>query len=244
MPNNADTPPVPLLMTRARDASEAFVAALPDALRVRLTPVFSPLLDIVPRDGTPEIAPDDAALFTSANGVRYAPAGAGRRAFCVGQATTDAAEARGWKAQMAGQDADALVAELTQNPSKQRLFHLSGAHTRGQIVERLRDAGMQVTHHVLYDQHLCPLTDAAQALLTSDAPLLIPLFSPRTAAHLATTAPGLHRAHIIALSPAVAAALGDVTTASLRIAQEPDATAMHCAIGTALDRLEGGGAAE
>ena len=231
-------------MTRTRAASTQFVDGLSRDLRQRVRPIFAPLLQIAGRDDMPALAPDDAVIFTSANGVKHAPPGQGRVAFCVGPATTAEASARGWNAQQAGENADGLVAHLTRLCPQQRLFHLSGAHTRGHIADRLAKVGLTVSHHVTYDQHLLDLTPEAAAILTGNSSVIVPLFSPRTAAHLAAIAPTLSRATIVALSTAVADALRPHDFADLLIAQSPDADAMQVAIRVALDRVEGGRAAE
>lgn len=233
MANNA---PVPLILTRPQAASEAFLARLPAPLRARLAPVFSPLIRIEHLSPTLSMGPQDGAVFTSANGVNAGPDGLGRTAYCVGPATTAAAQARGWTAGQAGTDADSLVATLQSLHPTTRLFHLSGVHTRGDIAHRLAQAGLRISHVALYDQQLCPLTKAATQVIATAPRVIVPLFSPRTAAHFATSAPRLSSVHAIALSPAVAQELPRAALADLTIAARPDAQAMGDALANTIQR--------
>ena len=97
-------------------------------------------------------------------------------------------------------------------------------------VARLQAAGLRATGAVIYDQRPCPLTDAARSLLDGQGPVLVPLFSPRTAALFAETAPHRAALWVAALSPAVASALGNLPVARLATASRPDAAAMLAAI--------------
>ncbi len=218
-------------MTRPRPASEAFLAQLPKATYDLFAPIISPLIDIVTLDAAPQIGTQDAAIFTSANGVQAAPPGQGRTAFCVGKATTKEAAAHGWTATQSGHDAESLVAALTTLKPHQRLFHLSGRHTRGNVAARLTDAGLNVTNLALYDQMLCDLSPEAIQALLNDARVIVPLFSPRTAHHFVRVAPKTASTHAVALSRAVAEALGDTPLAGLTIARHPDAKGMGVALG-------------
>ncbi|WP_299684655.1 uroporphyrinogen-III synthase [uncultured Tateyamaria sp.] len=227
-------------MTRPLAAGQRFVAALPDHLLARIEVIETPLLRVEPTGAAAELGPSDAAVFTSANGVRWAQDGAGRIAFCVGPATTQAARDCGWAASQCGETADELAQTLAANPPEQRLFHLSGTHTRGDIVTRLSKAGADITRVALYDQARCDLTDAARDALDGDRHVLIPLFSPRTATQFFAQAPRLDRAVLLALSHAVA----DCAPASIRgaviVSAAPNASAMAKALEDTADRLAAG----
>ncbi|WP_147109867.1 uroporphyrinogen-III synthase [Tateyamaria sp. syn59] len=219
-------------MTRPLAAAQRFVQEMPDDIAARVIPVFSPLLRIEPVAQAPLLAPDVAAIFSSANAVQYGPEGAGRTAFCVGARTTSQANARGWSAQMAGPDADSLVLHLTKNASDLPLVHVRGRHTRGDIAERLRAAGRAATEAIVYDQVLQSLNDAAQATLIPGDATIVPLFSARTAVEFAKQAPRATCAHVIALSAAVAEAASPLGVRGL--AERPDAAAMYDAIRQAI----------
>lgn len=212
--------PPTLLLTRPRPSAEAFAARLdPKALaRVRL--VISPVIEIVSTGMVPQVGPTQSVIFTSGNAVARAPEGAGRGAYCVGAQTTAQARGRGWVAQQRGETAEELVAALMACPPKGPLMHLGGVHTRGDVAQRLTQAGIETVHHALYDQQVVPLTDAAHAALLG--PCIIPVFSPRSAAQLIKQASGqLGQAHVIALSPPIAALFRREMTTSLFILPAP-----------------------
>ncbi|MEO0504205.1 MAG: uroporphyrinogen-III synthase [Pseudomonadota bacterium] len=227
-------------MTRPVMASRAFVDSLPEALAIRVDAILTPLLRIEPTGADVSLAPSDAVIFTSGNGVRFAPDGAGRVAYCVGLATTRAAQDRGWVAQQSGDTAEALAQELVRKVPDQRLFHLSGAHTRGDILGRLRAAGADVHRVALYDQRTCDLTDAARRALAGDRPVLVPLFSPRTATQFFAQSPVLDRAVLLGLSDSVAACAPEPLRESVIVSAAPDATAMVKALQQTVDRLASG----
>ncbi|WP_299281436.1 uroporphyrinogen-III synthase [uncultured Tateyamaria sp.] len=217
-------------MTRPRPASKAFVAKLSRDVADRVTPIYSPLIDIVGIHSGLQIAPDHSVIFTSGNGVRHAPRGDGQVAYCVGRATTELAESYGWSAQQAGVDAQSLIEVIIRICPVQRLFYLSGTHIRGSVVGQLRSAGLQVERHAVYDQPLRPLSDAAHSIMQTAPLVCVPLFSPRTAAQFAADVIHPTSVHIVALSDAVAEPLSALGVASVTKAARPDADAMRTAI--------------
>lgn len=219
-------------MTRPRQAAERFVAEMPDDLKTKLSPLYSPLLSIEPVTKDNAIKADEAAIFTSSNGVANAPRGAGRVAYCVGKATTERAKERGWSAQMVGQTANELATQLAAARTGHALVHIRGRHTRGDVVSRLQLAGKQARDCIVYDQLLHTLSDAARTALLQEKLIIVPLFSPRTAAQFASKAPRTTSIHVVALSDAVAEAAKPVQSDS--VAVRPDATTMYEAIRVAL----------
>lgn len=220
------TAPIPLIMTRPVEANARFIRQLPAPLSERLEVIESPLVEIVSESADFEIAVGEAVIFTSTNGVRYAPEGQGRQAFCVGQRTTEVANAAGWDGVFCGQTSDALVSSLLENPLSIRLWHVAGRHTRGQIAERLTAGGLQVTRVAVYDQVLRPLTLQAKSVLQQEKTVILPIFSPRTATQFAQDCPAGAHPHIVALSEAVAAPMAQLNCASFEIAATPDAQAV------------------
>jgi len=213
-----------LLLTRPRPEAERFLRALPRPPDV----LVSPLIEIVP---VPVSLPGDVAglILTSANGVRAAAAldlPPGLPAWCVGQRTTAAATAAGFRATYAGPDAEGLVRHLVAAKPQAPLLHLHGRHTRGEIAARLGAAGQQVETRIAYDQIARPLTDAARARLARPDPVVAPLFSPRTATLLAQEGPFAAPLTVAALSPAVAEAAQALSPRALLIAPRPDAASL------------------
>ena len=225
-----DNARITLLMTRPRAQSEGFLRDLPAALAQGLDPIISPLIEIAPLDHDIQIAPDDAVIFTSANGVATGPHGTGQTAYCVGPATTEAAQAKGWAARQSGASSADLIKSLIKAAPKTRIWHLAGFHTRGQVTEKLGEAGLNVTHIPLYDQILAPLTDTAKKALTGGNPVIVPLFSPRTARQFAIQAPSNISPYVIVISKAVAGELAGTHFEHCTIADSPDAHGMLRAV--------------
>lgn len=228
---------IALIMTRPAGSNEAFVARISPDVRGLLEVIESPLIAIHPLAAEPSIGATETVIFTSANGVRCAPAGQGRAAFCIGSHTTDVARQNGWSAERAGSDADELVAYLLAHRPKTDLHHLSGVHTRGAVAERLNAAGLSVKHTPIYDQKLVPLTDAAHSLISSDRPVIVPLFSPRAASQFAACASRVGALYIVAMSTSVAQALPRVWSDRVEIARVPDACSMAEAVEKKVKRL-------
>jgi uroporphyrinogen-III synthase len=223
---------LPVLLTRPEAAGDRFAAELAAAFGDRVAVLSSPLLQpLLLRPALPDAA---ALVLTSETGVRAAAgygAGLPRRAYCVGRRTADAASAAGFQAISADGDADALVALILRSGERGPLLHLHGRDTRGDVVPRLAAAGLPATGAVVYAQDPCPLTPAARALLDGAGPVVVPLFSPRTAQLFAATAPHRAALWVAALSPAVAAALGSLPVARLAVADAPDAGSLIAALG-------------
>ena len=228
MPGLSMTAPT-LLLTRPRDSAERFAAAV--AARVGgVRTVIAPLLRIVPTGEVPDLAGAVGVIFTSAQGVEFAPPGEGRTAHCVGQATAEAAAAAGWAVDIVAPEAEALIAAVRERGGPGPLVHLSGRHRRGEIAERLTQAGLPTVVVALYDQELVPLSAEARALLRGETPVVVPLFSPRTARQFVGQAGHPAAALFVAISPAVARELAAPEGARVVVAAAPDGHAMVTAV--------------
>lgn len=228
-------------MTRPKPQSARFAGRL-RAAHPDLEIVISPLL--VPRFLRPEIPPGAQALIlTSETGAEAARRIAAkvpdlpRRAFCVGGRTAQAASDAGFEASSAAGDAEALLSMILAQHPAPPLLHLHGRETRGDLAERLSSAGIETFSAVAYEQNLHPLTPEGVALLQGAAPVVAPVFSPRSAlalvaeyARIGGSAPLIP----VAISPAAAVAFRgtDVT-----IAARPDGEAMLAAISSRLASL-------
>lgn len=230
------------LLTRPEAQGARFAASLRAGLG-DLRIVTAPLM--MPEFLSPAIDQTPAALiFTSETGVEgwrrlSAPALAGvGRAWCVGNRTARAAEAAGLFARSAEGDAESLIAAILAAGDAGPLLHLRGAESRGEVAPRLAAAGIPAAEATVYDQHPRPLSPEAVALLQEGAPVVAPLFSPRTArllaAEVARVAPGA-RLWIAALSPAVAGAAETLGAERMRTAARPDAESLLESIKALLD---------
>lgn len=227
-----------LLMTRPVAASQRFWQALPEALRAQLTLIVSPLLEIQPVPFDVDYQEYRAVIFTSAHGVDQAGQVPGSMpAYCVGERTTAAARAQGWDAQYMGQTADALVAALPGQGVDGPVLHLHGRHTRMNVSAALSQNGLSCRGITVYDQHLLPLSEAAQTSLSTGKRHIVPLFSPRTAQQFAYECNTATNIFFIAMSEAVAEPLKSLDYMELQVSQAPDADAMAKLVSIAADRL-------
>lgn len=232
-----------LLMTRPLEAARRFAVALPEAVQTRLEILFSPLVEIRPIEGTPDASGARGLIFTSANGVAAAEAPRDLPAYCVGDATAAAAAAAGYRALACGGTADALVEHLLRLRPDGPLLHLRGTHARGDVAERLTAGGLPCTGQAVYDQVLVPLTAQARAALLAQPPVIVPLFSPRSAQHFSRLCPADARPVLLAFSDAVAEPLKTLNYKDLQICKTPTAAAMAQAVQDAaggLARVESG----
>jgi uroporphyrinogen-III synthase len=175
-----------VLVTRPRGEAEAFAAVL--AARGHDS-VLAPLLDIV-LDETARIDLGGvrAVLFTSANGVRaWARLGAPceSEAFCVGDATAQAAREAGFAlVHSAGGDVAAL-AELVRSklsPLDGALLHAAGSALAGDLSGDLAKDGYEVRRVQLYRQDVATTLPFGAVQALRDARIdAVTFFSPRTA---------------------------------------------------------------
>ena len=207
------------LLTRPLEQSNAFAETL-GGIRVLVSPILriAPLLfDRAAVYRAPRV------IFTSANAVPLAGPGTGRQALCVGPQTADAARQAGFEVHIGTGDAEGVLNILqsgTLGPPANWL-HLHGRHR----VKKLPVPGI-----ALYDQIAVRLSDAAQAALSQSGPVILPLFSPRTARLLSAevgsaTAPVVS----IAISARADAAYRGPTVRRIVVAS-PDGDAMRDAI--------------
>lgn len=240
-------PRATVLLTRPEAASRAFAAALRGA-GVTVPILIAPLLAIRPRAAGPgPLDGLEGVIFTSANAVGAFSVATKARppAWCVGTATTRAARAAGFSAHDAGGDAEALLRTIRDHGACGPFLHARGAHARGDIARRLTALGRETREAVLYDQVALSPGPEAQALLSGEEPVVVPLFSPRTAVLFADAA-AVARAplHLAAMSEAVARALQDApaprSVRSTTVADAPDASAMCTATRAALAAAHAG----
>lgn len=225
-------------MTRPKSASERFIAALPDDIVKAVRILISPLIQI---EGLAhqELPDFDSAIFTSSNGVAFAPDGHGRRAYCVGPATTKAATAKGWTAVQTGHDASDLIDYLARHPDTGALCHFAGRHTRGDIVENLTACGMTANRVQLYDQTAKPLSPEALQVLGRENAVIVPLFSPRTALQFARTAARAKAPLFVgAISDAAAEPVRALDVEHIEVASAPSHPAMERVVRALLRRAQ------
>lgn len=224
--------PLPVLLTRPSDRGDRFAADLAARFGDAVVPVSSPMMAPVFLAPDWPDAPYSSLILTSETGVEAAALlrDAGRalpaRAICVGDRTAQAAEAAGFAAASAQGDAEALIAMVLEGADDGPFLHLRGRDARGDIAPRLTAKGRPAHAAVVYAQDPLPLTDRARALLAGDAPVVVPLFSPRSADLLAAQGPFTAPLLVAAISPAAAARASALRPDRLETALRPDAAAM------------------
>lgn len=232
-------------MTRPAAQSALFADALRERFGAAVDILASPLL--APRFFTPQIegapikTPFKALIFSSQTGVQGYARLSGQaalagvtRCWCVGDRTAQAARGLGLQALSAQGDVEALAGAILAAGETGPLLYLHGRETRGDLAKTLCDAGVKTVSAVVYAQEPQPLTPEARALLQGRAPVIAPLFSPRTAqlfqaelVRVAAQSPlGLAPLWLAALSPAVAVAFAPGQAARLAVAARPDTGAM------------------
>ena len=237
--------PPTLLITRPAPAAQRFADQVRAELGCAVPVVISPLMRIEPCGTLPALDGITTLIFTSRNGVAaYARASDRRDIACytVGDATATLARSEGLRATSCGGNADHLVARMRADKVQGPCLHIRGQHGVGDIAACLTAAGIATTEAVLYRQEAQPLTEAARALMQREAPVIIPLFSPRSARLMFEELDGKAPLFVAAMSQAVAAAIPADTLESLIVAQAPNAAAMIEAVKAALKRanaLEG-----
>ncbi|TDL89254.1 uroporphyrinogen-III synthase [Meridianimarinicoccus aquatilis] len=223
-----------VLLTRPVKQAERFAGALRDRFGATLPVLIAPKLEII-YDRVAAVRALRGAggvIFTSENGVDAcigADIPANLPAFCVGPRTAKAAGAAGFAAHMGPGDAAGLIATIAGLKCAQEaapLVHLHGAHVTGNVSGALAAHGIPTRGAVVYDQRPCPISQQARRLLAGSAPVILPLFSPRSA-KLLTGDLAVSQAPlwIAAISPAVAQAVNVHSAAELqiRVARHPDA---------------------
>jgi uroporphyrinogen-III synthase len=214
---------VKALVTRPEEDA----APLARALAQRgIETLLAPMLAIAPVPEAAKLLADaligaQALLFTSANGARIFARASARRelpVFAVGDATAAAARLADFRSvTSAGGDVAALAALAAARlaPQHGALVHVAGTVTAGDLAGALEAQGFAVRRAAIYEalpaRALAPEIAAA---LAAGAVELALFFSPRTAAAFvrlaadAGLAPALRAMTALALSPAVAEALG------------------------------------
>lgn len=229
-----------LLLTRPLASSQRFAELLRSRFEA-LTIVISPLMAIEPLAVAP-LGPDEIAIFTSQHGVEQSAAGQGRIAYTVGAATAQAAQAKGYQVRVGGGDASALIRRILADVPEVTLVHIHGEHTRGAVAQLLQENGLKVREVFAYRQVAQPLDATAKAALSGQKPVIVPLFSPRSAELFLREAPFSAPICYVAISANVAQILAAQTYKQLEIAAKPDASSVCDAIERLLVadlRLEG-----
>jgi uroporphyrinogen-III synthase len=225
-------PGTQILLTRAPAQADAYAATLTATFGDRLRLIRSPLLRITDVPGLVDLDGIHTLLFTSVNGVEAFAARTARRdlpALCVGEKSAEAALVAGLSARAADGTAEGLLRlALGEGLGKTGDFlYLRGRHTARDLAEKLVAGGCPAREQVVYDQQAVPLSDDARDALAG-GPVLVPLFSPRTARLFAAGAAGidLDRATALCISDNVAVAIAKAGFGRVIVANDPTAESL------------------
>jgi uroporphyrinogen-III synthase len=225
-----DTRPT-ILLTRPEAQSVDLAARLRAQIDVPI--LVSPILEIAPVPFTLPITPRFLVL-TSVHAAEAARAAglAACPAFCVGDRTAEAARAAGLLPRSAAGDAGALLALLKDAAPQGPGLYLRGRHAATDLEHELVRAGIDTHSVIAYDQLPRALTVEARALLHDAAPVILPVFSPRSARLLSAQAQEATAPLDLIPISAKAAAAWEGPPASITIAAAPDGPSMEHAIVT------------
>ncbi len=173
-----------------------------------------------------------AVILTSEAGAMAASrlAGLPRRALCVGERTAEVARAGGFDARSLGLTAAEMLPALAAEPGP--FLYLRGREASVDVAAALVARGQQAASAVVYAQEPAALTDEALALLRGAAPVVIPLYSARSARLFLAACPADRTAELlpVAIARPVLEALPEALRASTVLAERPDGPSMQAAI--------------
>ncbi|MFT7371047.1 MAG: uroporphyrinogen-III synthase [Octadecabacter sp.] len=168
----------------------------------------------------------NTAIFTSQAGVVHAPSGNGRPAFCVGDATANAATDAGYVSISAGGSADDLVALILRQRPDDALLHIRGEITHGDIAKRLNETGLYCQEVVAYRKVVRGPSQTAREATSEKQMIIVPLFSAQTVSILKKWSLCLDGCTVVAISGLVAGASVNLSPLNIIIADTPDFRSM------------------
>ncbi len=230
-----------LLLTRPSLQSEKSALNIEEMFPNRFRCLISPLLDISGVGELPDLAPFQAIIFTSANGVREFVKRGGQTklpCICVGDRTTAIARENSLDGFSAKGSADDLVQLAGQvlNPAAGPLLYIRGKKATGDIAKRLNAFGFAIEELVLYRQNPRHLTLKVEREFAATKVDLLMLYSPMTASLLVDTIKKnpkwvLKKISVICISRNVEKQLVDLEFGKVRVAETPSQDAMKRLMG-------------
>jgi uroporphyrinogen-III synthase len=218
-----------ILLTRPLMQSRRFARQLRMAADGPLHIRISPLMNLVYLDIALPATAINGLIFTSEAGVSaylQQPVRLTVPAWCVGRQTAKLARKAGLETVFTAKDAADLIAHIKADMPVGPFLHLRGEDSHGDVAGTLTKAGLKVDQVIVYAQRPLPLAARAAQLLQAGSPLIVPLFSARSAKLFLMAAPKDSAFAVAALSPAVAAVIPEGRASRLVIAPSPDGPAM------------------
>lgn len=223
-------PRPPLILTRPLAASERFAAAFRTRFGADWPVILSPLMRVEFLSPDLPSSPVDHLVFTSETAVAaYARLARDHHAtaWCVGPSTAAAARSAGFVVKDAAGDGRRLAMMIKSSHVAGRILWPHGTDVAHDIAADLAADGIATDSLVVYAQATLNPSPAAIVLMNGAEPLLLPLFSPRSA-RLAVRAFGRATAPLLvaALSPAIAAAASPLRSRRMTTAARPDSESL------------------
>ncbi|MCB2115197.1 MAG: uroporphyrinogen-III synthase [Rhodobacteraceae bacterium] len=174
-----------LLLTRPEAASHRFAAAFRARFGSDWPVVIAPLMEIVALRPTLPEGHFDAVVFTSENAVSaYVPLTHDRStpAWCVGERTAEVARSEGFSARSEGGDIVRLAQRIAEDGTLRRVLHPQGMQVAGDLEAALESAGIETVSVKVYEQRALPPPGVIRTVAAGATPIVLPLFSPASAA--------------------------------------------------------------
>ena len=229
-----------VLLTRPSAGSTQFAEALKARFGERVEIVISPLQEIEWLDNGEELPEASGLILTSQNGVlcwNKDKRGQHPTAYCVGPQTTALAENLGLNAVDCGGDANALVDHIVGLAPLTPLVHIRGEHGRGNIADRLNQAGIETLERIIYRQTALPVDVSFKRAFQSGRIVIAPLFSPRSVGLFMNVLPSEAEPWLAIISANAAERVDAKFQRKMMVASAPNREAMLDSIEEILFRL-------
>lgn len=223
-----------LLLTRPEAASLRFAGQFRALLGNDWPVIITPLMRTVWQVGPVEPAGARGIIFTSETAVRALERLTKRRdlvAWCVGERTAEAARAAGYAVRVGPGDGAGLAQMILADSAIGPFYWPRGRDFAFDMEAVLARAGIETISAALYHQEPLALCADARLELAADRPVLLPLFSARSAELLGRSLPAAHAPLWVgAISLAVAQVAQALKPARLVVAAKPDSESLLAAL--------------
>lgn len=218
-----------LLITRPATTAAAFAQDVQAQMGSDVDIVISPILTISSIPLTLDVKQYPTLIFTSAHAVRAVASSTKQRDFicyAVGGATSDCAAREGFNVREGGGTGDALARRIIGDRPSAPCLYLRGKHIAYDLAGTLSSAGIETQEMVVYDQQETDLNPEAIDFLASGRPVILPLFSARSATLFFDRYTATGPLDVVAMSRKIAATIPPSSVRHLRVCARPTAEAM------------------
>lgn len=237
--------PIAVLITRPQPQADRLARELSAAMGPMIRPIIAPLMQTRALSANLPVGPHDAVILSSEAGaiaakkLRRTALTLPERAYCVGDRTAKIARSLGFDVRIDGPTAEALIAKMLHHGVVGRLLYLHGQDVSTPIDRLLTSAGIPTDAAATYAQEPIELTTEAMIQLATDAPLVVPIYSARSARLFLSVLPKDFRADLrpCLISPDIMPALSETFSARAVVAERPDGPSMVAAIRRVISSL-------